>query len=252
MVTMQGKQILVIDDDPQLLKAMQQTLRWAGGQVQTATDGIEGLRQLEANPPDLIILDIMMPELDGWETCRRIRQISQVPILMLTALEEDNDIIQGLNTGADDYLVKPFTADVLVARVLALLRRAALPTAARQPTRYKDDYLAVDLVERQVLVQGQRIDLTPMEYRLLIYLIQNPNRVLSPQHILANVWGIEDAHKLDEVHTCISNLRQKLEKDAEHPQYLLTQHEIGYRFRRLPPVQHPESQDTPLITENSS
>jgi DNA-binding response OmpR family regulator len=228
-----GNRILVIDDDDRLLGLVQHILGYAGEQVFLANGGLEGLRQFLAHEPDLIILDIMMPGMDGWEVCVKIRQISHVPILMLTALGHERDIVRGLSeSGADDYIVKPFNAEVLMARVGALIRRAALPPLSQKPVIYKDDHLRVDLALHQVWVQEQPVKLTITEYRLLAFLIQNANRVLSFDHILKHVWGNEYRDSVDYVHVYISRLRQKLEVDPKNPQYFLTQHGVGYRFQK--------------------
>lgn len=231
---MPGNKVLVIDDDDLLLYLVQQILNHAGEQVLLASSGAEGLRQFLAHEPDLVILDIMMPGLDGWEVCDKIRQISHVPIMMLTALGHESHIVRGLSeSGADDYLVKPFSAQVLVARVRALIRRATLPALYQKPIVYEDDYLKIDLEEHRVLVQGQPVKLTMTEHRLLAFLIQNANRVLSFEHILRHVWGPEYRDSIDYVHVYISRLRQKLELDPKNPQYFVTQHGIGYRFQNL-------------------
>jgi two-component system alkaline phosphatase synthesis response regulator PhoP len=229
-----ANKILVIDDDDLLLSLVQQILNRAGERVLLANDGLEGLRQFAAHKPDLIILDIMMPGMDGWETCSKIRQLSQhVPIMMLTALGDESHIVRGLSkSGADDYLVKPFSADVLIARIRALIRRATLPPISQRPANYEDDYLKVDLIEQQVWVKGQRVKLTTTEYRLLAYLVQNANKVLNFDHILQYVWGPEYCDSMDYVHVYMSRLRQKLELNPKNPQYFITQHGIGYRFQK--------------------
>jgi DNA-binding response OmpR family regulator len=227
------RSILVIDDDAILLSLIDHIFSKAGWQVYTAVDGVKGLKQLQLHQPDLIILDIMMPGMNGWETCSHIRQCSQVPIIMLTALDHESHIIRGLReSGADDYLIKPFNANILVAQAEALLRRAALPAMTKQPTTYSDAYLTIDLTTRQVLVGGETVKLTMTEYRLLAYLLQHTNRVLSFNHILGNIWGPEYQNSLDYVHVYVSRLRQKLEQDPKDPQYLQTVHGVGYRFKK--------------------
>lgn len=234
---MSGHKILIIDDDSMLLYMVERILSRAGEEILLANSGLEGLRQLKLHEPDLVILDIMMPDLDGWEVCNQIRQVSNVPVMMLTALGHDRHIVRGLSqSGADDYLVKPFSPEVLLARVQALLRRAALPATFPKSLSYQDNYLKVDLMERQVLVQGRLVKLTVTEYRLLIYLLQNANRVLSFAHILKQVWGNEYGDSLDYVHVYISRLRQKLEEDPKNPRYLLSVHGVGYRFQKQQPV----------------
>jgi DNA-binding response OmpR family regulator len=177
---MENKKILVVDDDPALLPLIEYTFAKEGYEVSTASDGKEALKEFFDRKPDLVILDIMMPRMDGWEACRRIREVSDVPIMMLTARGQDEDIVRGLEYGADDYLTKPFSIKVLLAHARAVLRRAALPPVEYdESTTYADDYLTVDLKERRITVAGETIKLTPTEYRLLAYLVQNVNQVLT-------------------------------------------------------------------------
>lgn len=230
---MEEYSVLVVDDDPALLPLMEYTFAKEGYEVYTAADGREALRQFYAHRPDLIILDIMMPGMDGWETCRRIREVSDVPILMLTARGQDEDIIRGLEYGADDYMTKPFSIKVLLAHARAVLRRAALPPPDYgEPTTYRDEYLTVDLKERRVTVNGDSVKLTPTEYRLLAYLVQNAGQVLTFQQILENVWGWEYQDELDYVRVYVWHLRQKLEEDPKNPKYILTELGAGYRFEK--------------------
>lgn len=229
-----GNKVLVIDDNVTLLCVIEQILSNAGKQVILASNGTEGLRQFQAHEPDLVILDIMMPVLDGWDVCAQIRQVSHVPIMMVTALGDNKQIVRGLSeSGADDYLVKPFSPDILLARTQALLRRAALPPLLSKRAVYEDSHLKIDLDEQRVMVQGQPVKLTTTEYRLLAYMLQNANRVLSFENILKHIWGSEYSNSMDYVHVYISRLRQKLETDPKKPQYFLKQHGIGYRFQKL-------------------
>lgn len=230
---MENKKVLVVDDDPALLPLIEYTFAREGYEVYTAADGKEALRQFFAHRPELVILDIMMPRMDGWETCRRIREVSDVPIVMLTARGQDEDIIRGLEYGADDYLTKPFSIKVLLAHARAVLRRAALPPAEHgEPTTYADDHLSVDLKERRVTVRGEVVKLTPTEYRLLAYLVQNAGQVLTFRQILQNVWGWEYQDDLDYVRVYVWHLRQKLEDDSKHPKYIQTEIGVGYRFEK--------------------
>jgi DNA-binding response OmpR family regulator len=228
---MENKKILVVDDDPALLPLIEYTFAKEGYEVSTASDGKEALREFFARKPDLVILDIMMPRMDGWEACRRIREVSDVPIMMLTARGQDEDIVRGLEYGADDYLTKPFSIKVLLAHARAVLRRAALPPVEYdESTTYADDYLTVDLKERRITVAGETIKLTPTEYRLLAYLVQNLNQVLTFRQILQNVWGWEYQDDLDYVRVYVWHLRQKLEQDPKNPKYIHTEIGVGYRF----------------------
>lgn len=229
---MRGKRVLVIDDDPRLLKLVELIFSQAKAQVYTASNGQEGLFQFYAHQPDLVILDLMLPKMDGWEICRRIRQVSQVPLIMLTGLGQGDNIIRGLvNCGADDYITKPFSSDVLLARAQAVLRRTALPATAAKPVTYGDNYLTIASTERRVFVRGKPVKLSNTEYRLLIYLAQNAGRVLTFRQILDHVWGgLRD--NIEYIHVYISHLRQKLEEDPHHPSYILTEYGVGYRFEK--------------------
>ncbi len=232
---MQRKKILVIDDDPRLLKLVELIFSQAKAQVYTATTGQEALSQFYAYQPNLVILDLMLPEMDGWEICRRIRQVSQVPLIMLTALHREDDIIQGLiNYGADGYITKPFNANELVARAEALLRRAALPPAIEEPNLYSDIYLTIPADQYRVFVRGEPVKLSVTELRLLTYLVQNAGRTVTFQQILENVWGGGQAN-VEYVHAYIWHLRQKLEPNPRSPIYLLTEYGVGYSFEKQIP-----------------
>jgi DNA-binding response OmpR family regulator len=230
---MEEKRVLVVDDDPALLPLIEYTFAREGYEVVTACDGKEALREFFAHKPDLVILDIMMPRMDGWEACRRIREVSDVPIVMLTARGQDEDIVRGLEYGADDYLTKPFSIKVLLAHARAVLRRAALPAVEyAEPTTYADDFLTIDLKERRVTVEGEHVKLTPTEYRLLAYLVQNAGQVLTFTQILQNVWGWEYQDDLDYVRVYVWHLRQKIEQDPKNPKYIQTEIGVGYRFEK--------------------
>ncbi|MBE7471188.1 MAG: DNA-binding response regulator [Anaerolineae bacterium] len=238
--------ILVIDDDLVLLALVQQVLCRAGWHVDTATSGPKGMARLQTLQPDLVILDIMMPGMDGWEVCRHIRRISCVPVMMLTALSEERYIIRALSDyGADDYLVKPFSADLLVARVKALLRRGGLLPLTQTPVIYQDGYLTINLALRQVWAQNRLVKLTKTEYRLLIYLLQHTDRTPSFFHILEQVWGSEYHDSVEYVHVYISRLRQKIEENPKEPHYLLTMHGVGYRFQPFPPARPAQIKTSP-------
>ncbi len=228
---MHGKKILVIDDDYSLCQMIKFSFNRAGAQVFTANDGREGLHQFYNHRPDLVVLDVRMPDIDGWEACRQIRMLSNVPIIMLTTLDKDEEIIRGLNFGADDFVTKPFSREVLMARVLALLRRAETPAEIGSPS-YRDSYLVIDLEKHQVFVLGKPVQLTATEFRLLAFLFQNAGQVLTYQTILDRVWGWEYKDSIDYVHVYLSHLRRKLEEDPRNPKYLLTERGIGYRFEK--------------------
>jgi two-component system KDP operon response regulator KdpE len=206
-----------------------------GARVLTAPSAEDGLRQFDARQPDLVLLDIMLPETDGWQVCEWMRQRSEVPIIMLTALGQDQYIVRGLDSGADDYVPKPFSTEVLLARVRAALRRGTSAGGEEHSPIYDDGYLTVDLGSRQVSVKGKRVRLSRTEYGLLAYLFQNAGHVLTLEQILDTVWGPNSAGNVQYVHVYISHLRRKLEEDSRNPRYLLTEHGVGYRFERRAP-----------------
>lgn len=229
---MEDKKILVIDDDLNLGQAIKLTFARVGAEVFTAVDGRDGLRQFYEHRPDLVILDVRMPDIDGWETCRQIRLLSNVPIIMLTTMDKDEDVLRGFDFGADDFVTKPFSREVLLARARAVLRRVELLNEASDQSAYNDGHLNIDLRKRRVMVNGEQAQLTATEFRLLSYLLQNAGQILTYQNILDKVWGWEYQDSIDYVHVYISHLRKKLEPDPRNPQYVLTERGIGYRFER--------------------
>jgi two-component system KDP operon response regulator KdpE len=231
---MPTRTILVIDDEPALCRLLKDTLGHAGYQIYTAATGPEGLQQFSAHQPDLVILDIMMPDMDGWEVCRRIRRHSDVPVIMLTALSEETEIIRGLGCGADDYVTKPFSSSVLLARTEAVLRRATRSFPTRDLIIYSDGYLTIDLEAHRVLIRTHPIKLSETEYRLLAHLFQNAGRVLTFREILERVWGQACRYNVEYVHVYMSHLRQKLEENPQAPVYLLSEYGVGYRFEKQP------------------
>lgn len=224
--------ILIVDDDEKILRLLAIALSRAGYKVSTAASGAEGLRQFYTLRPDLIILDLMMPVMDGWQVCQRIRQVSTVPIVMLTALSREDLMIRGLDYGADDYLTKPYSTELLLARIRALLRRTALPPPFQKPVTYSDTRLTIDLDERRVLVLGEPVKLSAIEYRLLVYLFQNAGQSLTFQQLLDHVWGETGQGTIDYVHVYVSRLRRKLEASPKEPVYLVTEYGVGYRFEK--------------------
>jgi two-component system KDP operon response regulator KdpE len=226
------KKVLIVDDDAIMRKLVEQIVLRSGNKFFSAQNGTDGLNQFYAHRPDLVILDITMPMMSGWEVCRHIRQFSNVPIIMLTAMGGERDIVRGLQEGADDYVTKPFNANILQARIQAALRRSALPAVKQPPTLYNDDHLTLDLTKRRMLVAGNVVKLTATEYRLLCYLFQNAGRVLTFRQILENVWGWEYRDHTDYVHVYVWHLRKKLEEDPKMPKYILTEHGVGYRFEK--------------------
>jgi len=227
------KKILVVDDEPAQLRLIDQVLTSNGYEVIKAGSGHEAVRIVFEKKPDLILLDVMMPEIDGWQTCRLIREMSDVPVIMLTGKRNsEDDIVRGLECGADEYLTKPLGNRELMARVRAALRRAEKPSYANQNKKlnFTNDYLTVDVAERKVSVKGERLKLTPREFRLLALLVENTDRVMSHQQVLENVWGWEYIDDVDYVRIYISHLRQKIEPDPSQPRYILTEPGVGYYF----------------------
>ncbi|MFQ6014461.1 MAG: response regulator transcription factor [Anaerolineae bacterium] len=228
---MEGK-ILVIDDDKTLLGLLKQSLEKADFKVLTATNGLAGLQQLYEQRPDLVILDVMMPRMDGWETCSRIREVSQVPIIMLTAKDEETDKLKGFKYGVDDYVTKPFSFAELTARVKAVLYRTQQPPPDKKAKKYSVGDLIVDLDNLRVTKRGKPVDLTPTEFRLLACLVENAGRVLSHEQLLTRVWGYDYAEDTGYVKRYVWYLRQKLEDDPSKPEYIFTERGFGYSFRK--------------------
>jgi DNA-binding response OmpR family regulator len=228
------RKILVVDDDSSQLRVEEQVLAGRGYEVMKAGSGQEAVRVFFERKPDLILLDVMMPEIDGWQTCRLIREASDIPIIMLTGkrLSED-DIVRGLECGADEYLAKPMGNRELLARVKAVFRRAetAEKRNDRKKTVFSNDYLTVDVAERKVSVKGKNLKLTPREFRLLALLVENSDRIMTHQQVLENIWGWEYIDDVDYVRIYISHLRQKIEPNPSQPRYILTEPGVGYYFR---------------------
>lgn len=229
---MQGIKVLIIDDDEKLRVLMEHSFITAGAEAKTAIDGKVGLREFYEFKPDLVILDVLMPNMDGWETCKSIRLLSDVPIIMLTALGQDKDIVKGLDAGADDYMIKPFSVKVLVARAKAAVRRANTPVTTKKAIIYSDGHLTINLDEYSVLISAEHIKLTATEFRLLAYMLENAGRVVSFKQILENVWGWEYVDDLSYSRVYIWHLRQKIEPDPKNPIYLINVQGIGYRFEK--------------------
>lgn len=227
---MSSPSVLVVDDEKALRDFVRRNLEVRGYQVHTAANGLEALAIFNTTNLDLVILDLMMPQMDGLETIRRIRSNSLIPIIILSALGEETDKVRALNLGADDYLTKPFGLQELLARVQAVLRRASWgETPTRQGILARGDII-IDLDSHQVVVRGKPIGLTPTEYNLLIYLMENSGKVLSHRAILQHVWGPEYGRESEYLRVYIARLRQKIEKDPGHPRLLLTERGYGYMF----------------------
>jgi len=224
------RRILVVDDEPRMIRFIRLNLEHDGFDVSEAATGAAALTQLRDSLPDLMLLDVMMPELDGFETLRLVREISSVPVIMLTAKGDEEDRVRGLELGADDYITKPFSPRELVSRVRAVLRRTeAAPAAPHEPI-HVDDRLKIDFDRRQVWVEGRLVRLRPTEYRLLYHLVQNAGWVVPHDQLLAKVWGYEYRDETHYLRLYINYLRQKLEPDPAHPRYILTERGVGYRF----------------------
>ncbi len=227
---MKGKTVLIIDDDTDLLHLASHIFQKAGARTITASREMEGMSQLFTHHPDLIILDVMLLQADGFEICRRIRQISDVPIILLTALNKEQDMLSGLAAGADDFLTKPFNADILIARAMAVLRRSKHQNDKSTAFKYNDGNLSIDIENHHVRIREKLIKLTRVEFRLLVYLARNAGKVLTFNQILSSVWGDEYRGSMEYVHIYISHLRRKLEENTKSPRYFLTVHGVGYMF----------------------
>jgi two-component system, OmpR family, alkaline phosphatase synthesis response regulator PhoP len=222
--------ILVVDDEPRMIHFIRLNLEHDGFEVVEAANGLAALQQLRDTLPDLVLLDIAMPELDGFETLRMLREISTVPVIMLTARGDEDDRVRGLELGADDYVTKPFSPRELVSRVRAVLRRTEIASPAEKATLQVDERLSLNFDRREVLVEGRPVKLRPTEYRLLYHLVQNAGWVVPHDQLLAKVWGYEYREETHYLRLYINYLRQKLEPDPANPRYILTERGVGYRF----------------------
>jgi len=225
---MAGSQILVVDDDDDIRGLVRTLLERAGHDVSDASDGLGGLRELYAGAPDLVILDVAMPGLDGWATLERIREVSDVPVLMLTARDAELERVRGLKGGADDYVVKPFGRQELVARVDALLRR---PRSRGAQDTYADARLSISFAQRAVRYDDREVGLTRLEYRLLSAFVRHPNQVLSNEQLRELVWGDTTATSRDEVKLYVGYLRRKLDPAAPGSTPIETVRGFGYRYK---------------------
>jgi DNA-binding response OmpR family regulator len=223
--------ILFIDDDPDLLSLLKTGLERYDFEVVTASSGEEGMRKAYATHPDAIVLDVMMPKVDGWMVCQRLRQVCDKPIVMLTAKSDASDIVRGLSLGADEYIVKPCSPAELNARIQKVLQRAPQNTSHEEGAMiYDHGQLCIDLRKRKVTRQDEQVDLTPTEFRLLRYLITHKGRIVSHKELLLNVWGPQYANSVKYLSVYIRYLREKIEVDPSNPQHILTKHRVGYYF----------------------
>lgn len=223
---------LIVDDEEVIRSGLGEALQDQGFDVTLAANGLEGLRAFHAEHPDIVVLDIIMPEMDGLTVCQRIREIADTPIMMLSAqvINEEN-IVEGLEAGADEYLIKPIRIKEFLARTQALLRRSQLSTSEEEHG-YNDGYLSVDLQRRHVHVKGEKRHLTPTEFKLLAVLIDNSGKVVAQRDLLEQVWGREYIDDIYYPRVYISQLRRKIEPDPANPTYIQTEHRVGYRFEK--------------------
>jgi DNA-binding response OmpR family regulator len=229
----EGGTVLVVEDEPSIMQLVRIYLEQAGFRVLMARDGQTGLEMHAREQPALVVLDVMLPVLDGWEVCKRIRQRAATPILMLTARRTEDDRVQGLDLGADDYLTKPFSPRELVSRVRAILRRAgsvAQASAPAEPERIAFDGLTVIPNAHRVEVDGRSVDLTAKEFDLLLAFVRAPDNVFSREALLSQVWGFEYLGDSRTVDVHIGTLRKKIERDSAHPRYIKTVWRVGYKF----------------------
>lgn len=220
--------ILVVDDEPQILRVMRASLPARGYEVRTVPGGREALEEIRKQPPDLVVLDLGMPEMSGLEACQKIRQFSSVPIVVLSAKGAESDKIAALDAGADDYVTKPFSLDELLARVRAVLRRWAVSGTDTAVLNAGD--LTIDIEERRVTISGNEVKLTPKEFEVLKHLARNAGKVVTHRALLSAVWGAESTEQTEYLRVCINQLRRKIEPNPQKPRYIITEPWVGYRF----------------------
>jgi DNA-binding response OmpR family regulator len=225
--------ILVVDDEPRYLRLLEANLLTEGYDVLTASDGLQAIDTFSSNPVELILLDVMMPRLDGFATCQRIRQYSNVPIIILTARGEEQDRVRGLDLGADDYLVKPFSATELLARVRAVLRRSEVSKESGQDRFFEHGDLRIDFARAEVWKGNQPIFLSATEYRLLLQFAHHVGKIMTAEELLTSVWGPEYKTDKEILWVSIARLRQKLEEEAHEPKHIVTRSGLGYL---MPPL----------------
>ena len=225
--------ILVVDDEPRYVRLMEANLISEGYEVLKTYDGQSSVEMVAEDQPDLVLLDVMMPGLSGFETCERIREFSSIPIIMVTAKGEEQDRVRGLDVGADDYIVKPFSATELLARVRAVLRRAQVSESSFQQAVFTHENLRIDLARAEVFQDDKMVFLSATEYRHLLQFVHNQGSILTSEDLLVNVWGPEYREDKEILWVSISRLRQKLEEDPRNPQHIVTRSGMGYT---MPPV----------------
>ncbi len=228
---MRKPRTLIVDDEISIIKFLRANLEANGYEVTAALNGAEALHTFEMELPDLVILDIMMPEMDGFEVCRRLREWSQIPIIMLSARADESDKVKCLDLGADDYITKPFGKDELIARVKAVLRRTDMDTASPTQTSFSSRDLEINFAKRQVTMAGKEVKLTPTEFSLLQEFSLNAGKVLTHAHLLSRVWGAEYRDEREYLHVFVRRLRAKIEPDPTDPSYIMTVPGIGYQIK---------------------
>ncbi|MCU0522409.1 MAG: response regulator transcription factor [Anaerolineae bacterium] len=222
--------VLVVDDEPRIIRFVRINLEMEGFRVIEAADGVEAVSQVREKMPDIVLLDVMMPEMDGFETLRMVREISSVPIIMLTVRSSEEDKVRGLDLGADDYITKPFSPRELISRVRAVLRRFQVTLTTEGSIVTIDEYLSVDYNTAEVIVAGERVKLRPTEFRLLRHLIENAGWTVPHATLLSKVWGYEYKDEVSYLRLYVNYLRKKIEPDPANPRYILTERGMGYRF----------------------
>jgi two-component system KDP operon response regulator KdpE len=220
--------ILVVDDELQILRVMRIGLPLRGYDMRTASGGKEALEQMRKEMPDLVVLDLIMPGMSGLEVCRRVREFTTIPIIILSAKGSESDKVVALDSGADDYVTKPFGMNELLARVRAVLRRSPISEADGPMLTVGD--VVIDSAERRVLIAGKEIKLTPKEFEVLKHLVSNAGKVMTHRKVLQAVWGWQSTDQTELLRVVINQLRRKIEHDPQHPQYILTEHWVGYRY----------------------
>ena len=235
MASEQQKKVLVIEDDEDIRTVVTTRLKRAGYDTIIAADGMDGLRRFYGDRPDLVVLDIAMPVMDGWQVVERLREVSDVPVLILTAATQERDKLRGLRSGADDYITKPFSGEEVLARVEVALRRASSSEEEAESIGYSDPEITIDFQKHKVLVRSESVSLSPTEFRLLAALIRNANQVLSQDQLLDQVWGREYVGSLEVVRLYVGYLRRKVERNHEAPALIETVRGFGYHYCRPTP-----------------
>ena len=228
---MRHPRILIVDDELAIIKFLRANLEAKGFETLAAMDGAEALETIERELPDLVILDIMMPKMDGFEVCRRLREWSQIPIIMLSARGDEGDKVKCLDLGSDDYITKPFGAHELIARVRAVLRRTEAAGTIPAQTSFTNGDLQINFAQRRVTIAGKEVKLTPTEYSLLQEFVLNTGNVLTHAYLLNKVWGLEYREEREYLHVFVRRLRAKLESNPTNPRYILTVPAVGYQFK---------------------